>query len=31
MAERLAEAWSADVVHLTPPAKHESPGQAKLC
>ncbi|MCY2924878.1 MAG: DUF488 domain-containing protein [Planctomycetota bacterium] len=31
LAERLAEAWSADVVHLTPPAKPESPGQARLC
>ncbi len=31
LAERLAEAWSADVVHLTPPAKQESPGQARLC
>jgi len=30
LAERLAEAWAADVVHLTPAAKPESPGQARV-
>ena len=30
LAERLAEAWVANVVHLTTPAKPESPGQARL-
>ena len=31
LAERLAEAWSANVVHLTSPAKQDFPGQARLC
>ena len=31
LAERLAEAWAADVVHLTTPAKQDFPGQARLC
>jgi uncharacterized protein (DUF488 family) len=31
LADWLAQAWSASVVHLTPPAKPELPGQARLC
>ena len=30
LAERLADAWSADVVHLTPPTKNAPPGQKRL-
>ncbi len=30
LADWLAQAWSADVVHLTPPDKNAQPGQQKL-
>jgi hypothetical protein len=30
LADRLAQAWSEDVVHLTPPDKNAQPGQATL-
>ena len=30
LANWLAQAWAADVVHLTPPARHDHPRQATL-
>ncbi len=30
LADWLAQAWGADVVHLTPPGKNDHPGQQTL-